>query len=195
MGFLVLLSGTSLGEPQKSHEIEVKVATVEKVKTNLFKIHITITNQGEVPLFFPKIGLGKPLEIYTLEIERFEPGRGWVALPRHRELMHSYSDAVRIKARETYDDEFLLDDPYVIPYWISFPHSKRVISLRGKLMLRVSYFAGSEEWDAYLSKLKAGEQLPARADELLKKARRALSEPFQLPRVGTRVEGPPSENK
>jgi hypothetical protein len=134
-----------------------------------------------VPIFCPGIGLRKPIDIDTLNIEMQQADGSWKALPTHREL--PALDKVKIGAHEEYDNEFALENPYPVSQWMSFPRKPYSIPLRGKLRLSVGYFVSEKEWENYVSALMRNERASAARGGSFGPNREAHSEPFTLSEV------------
>ena len=181
--FLVLALSGSFFSPKLTEE-QFATLTVTKIerakgKEAVYKGQFRIKNIGDVPIFCPGIGIRKPIDIDTLDIEMQQPDGSWKPLPEHREL--PALEKVKIGAHEEYDNEFWLENPYPVSEWMAFPRKPYSIPLRGKLRLSVGYFVSEKEWENYVSAHMRNEGSSARS---LASHRQAHSEPFTLPEVG-----------
>ena len=182
---LVLALSGSFLSPKLTEEqfVTLTVTKIERAKGKeaLYRGQFRIKNIGDVPIFCPGIGLRKPIDIDTLNIEMQQADGSWKALPTHREL--PALDKVKIGAHEEYDNEFALENPYPVSQWMSFPRKPYSIPLRGKLRLSVGYFVSEKEWENYVSALMRNERASAARGGSFGPHREAHSEPFTLSEV------------
>jgi hypothetical protein len=178
---LALSSSFLSTKPTQEQFVTLIVTKMENVrgKEAAYRLQFRIKNNGKVPIFFPRRGLGKLNGVDTLDLDMLQPDGSWKALPAHREL--PALAGVKIGVNEEYDDEFGLEDPYLVSAWQSYPQQPYVIPLRGKLRLTIGYLVGEKEWENYVSARKQIEK-PSAALEGSRVPRRQIhSEPFTLP--------------
>src|SRR5713226_3223103 len=138
---IVLFGGIRLYRSQESGNPQITVAKPERRGREASVVHYTLTNQARLSILLPTFVLGDAL--YTLDIEHEVPGKGWVALPRHREhIESSYSNPLSVAPGEAYHADLVLPDRMEVSRWVALPHPPHTIIMRGKFRLRLAYFLG-----------------------------------------------------
>ena len=171
---LVLLCGSLLSQLPQGARLEVIVTNVQRVKEDLVRLNIRVTNRARLTVFLPRMG-GEPHKIHSLFIEQLQPRRGWVMLTPSHEL--PAFDAIEVAPSKNYEEVFNLRDPVVIRY------PPQEILIHGKHRIRVGYFSSEKDWKGYLAQGASIAGLPPEkfSTKRLLAPKYAYSEPFEIP--------------
>ncbi|HYB61836.1 MAG TPA: hypothetical protein VEH50_10185 [Methylomirabilota bacterium] len=162
---LVAFLGTSLSAAHPPGGVVVSVGGLKRISPKQTNFEVSITNNGETPIFLAGINYesGPSPELVFIEHERERDE--WLTINC---MDTEPPDTIRLNAGETITRKIWWELP------MSVVCGNPVTSFEGRFRIQVRYFQSDAEVRAYLKKLFSNHWKEARAAA-------AFSEPFEVP--------------